>query len=238
MPSGAAQKVDTPTSSDLRCVSFMDCAGVRGLLQCRDQVTASGGRFELGRVSPRVARILKLTGLYEELGSRPVLIRCLKLRVVGVSSPTKPRETASPPAVTNRAPSPKTWFRSRAQPPCLRPPRLPSRRPRTLASTLQKLTDTRDFPNLTPHAFRPRPFVRTKHGSSEHEPDPHAPSPPDHHQCMPEMWPTQDGPGDRSTADLVLPTVPTRRLRRAPGRRSRSHRHSADRQRFRASRHR
>ena len=53
---------------DLRCVSFMDCAGVRGLLQCRDQVTASGGRFELGRVSPRVARILELTGLYEELG--------------------------------------------------------------------------------------------------------------------------------------------------------------------------
>ena len=47
----------------------MDCAGVRGLLQCRDQVTASGGRFELGRVSPRVARILELTGLYEELGN-------------------------------------------------------------------------------------------------------------------------------------------------------------------------
>jgi anti-anti-sigma factor len=52
---------------DLSCVSFMDCAGVRGLLQCRDQVTASGGRFRLGRVSPQAARILKLTGLHEEL---------------------------------------------------------------------------------------------------------------------------------------------------------------------------
>ena len=83
----------------------------------------AGAGEPASRAHPRTHRSLRGAGYLD-----PVLIRCLKLRVVGVSSPTKPRETASPPGAANRAPSPKTWFRSRAQPPCLRPPRLPSRR--------------------------------------------------------------------------------------------------------------
>jgi anti-anti-sigma factor len=52
---------------DLAQVSFMDCAGLSGLLWCRAWVTASGGRFTMGPVSAQSARLLKLTGFYAEL---------------------------------------------------------------------------------------------------------------------------------------------------------------------------
>jgi hypothetical protein len=94
-----------------------------------------------------------------------------------------------------------------------------------------------DFPNLTPRAFPPRPIVRTKLGSSVQEPDPHSPSPPDQRPGMPEVRPTQTGPRHGPAADLVLPTVPARRLRGAPCSGSRSHRHSARRARITTPRH-
>lgn len=46
---------------DLNDVSFLDCAGLKALLSCRERVEASGGRLLLGRTSPAVARILGLT---------------------------------------------------------------------------------------------------------------------------------------------------------------------------------
>ena len=54
---------------DLSQVSFMDCAGLRGLLRCREWVTASGGRFIVGPVSAQAARLLRLAGLDAELVS-------------------------------------------------------------------------------------------------------------------------------------------------------------------------
>jgi hypothetical protein len=112
-----------------------------------------------------------------------------------------------------------------------------SRRRRTTPRFSLRQSNDRRSQAFTPHAFRHCPFVRTKPGSSVHEPDPHSPSPPNQHPDMPKVRPTQAGPRHGSAADLVLPTVPARRLRGAPRRRPRSHRHSAGRARIPEPRH-
>ena len=47
---------------DLAAVDFLDCAGVRALLQLQETATLSGHRVTLVAASPGVARILALLG--------------------------------------------------------------------------------------------------------------------------------------------------------------------------------
>lgn len=58
---------------DLAAVTFCDCAGLRAVLTAR-HLHLDGGRhaLALGPVSPRVARLLELTGTRALLGPEPV----------------------------------------------------------------------------------------------------------------------------------------------------------------------
>jgi anti-anti-sigma factor len=52
---------------DLSGVSFMDCAGLRGLLATRRQAELRGGCMRLIAASAAVRRIIELTGAHEAL---------------------------------------------------------------------------------------------------------------------------------------------------------------------------
>ncbi|WBP84546.1 STAS domain-containing protein [Kitasatospora cathayae] len=56
---------------DLSEVTFMDCSGLRVLVQARNQADQYGGRLVLRGVGRPVARLLKLTGLSRRLAASP-----------------------------------------------------------------------------------------------------------------------------------------------------------------------
>ena len=66
--SWAAKRAEgTKLVVDVRGVSFMDCAGLRVLLEAHQQVEGAGGRLVLAGPSPAVSRLLGWTGLSEVL---------------------------------------------------------------------------------------------------------------------------------------------------------------------------
>ncbi len=55
---------------DLSGVSFIDCAGIGALVQAMHQLNAASAQLCVHRLSPQVARMLKLTGTELILGVR------------------------------------------------------------------------------------------------------------------------------------------------------------------------
>lgn len=55
---------------DLTGVSFIDCTGVSVLLGCVDDATRAGASVSIGSLSPRVTRLLELTGTAQRLVPR------------------------------------------------------------------------------------------------------------------------------------------------------------------------
>lgn len=53
---------------DLGAVSFIDSSGIEILIRLLHDVRAADGKFEITRVSDQITRVLRVTGLYRELG--------------------------------------------------------------------------------------------------------------------------------------------------------------------------
>ncbi|WP_433432157.1 STAS domain-containing protein [Nonomuraea sp. CA-141351] len=49
--------------ADLQCVDFCDSSGLNALIQAAGTVEAEGGRLLFSGIQPRVARLLRMTGL-------------------------------------------------------------------------------------------------------------------------------------------------------------------------------
>ena len=58
-------------SLDLDQVTFLDSAGIRTLLICRDNARQHGSELDIGRAHPHVLQVLTITGLLEEFNLPP-----------------------------------------------------------------------------------------------------------------------------------------------------------------------
>ena len=116
---------------DLRQVTFMDCAGIQGLVSTRHALAARGRTLYVDHPPDCVRRLLELSGLEQHFA----LSLPLHAAPVGATPAPSPDETSTPPGGSDR------WAR------CLhrarrsrRSPRSPQRAPTAATSSQQRRT--------------------------------------------------------------------------------------------------